>query len=290
MLIDELYKKHIETIIFINLGIGDFLQFDSLLNQEMRKRIKNIVIWNVYEPDHPKANLIFSMIRKNKFYNNNINFFNWKHKISGDIDQVDQMEIIKKFISETKDFDLNKSFNQYFFMFETCEFDNINVVRKMAKKNNALLSYFKYKAANINKFKLPKNYCVLFSQSTPNRYLDDNDKKNASNILNLNLDMKGVLLHEEKIDDYNQNVIDLTGQTTVEETIEIIKNASAYIGIDSYIAFLASQLLPEKKLAIKANIDKKLLKYFYYKKFNLDKFVYPVIDYELFNSNNSIEN
>ena len=100
--------------------------------------------------------------------------------------------------------------------------------------------------------------------------------------------MQGVLLHEEIIDDYNHNIINLTGQTTIEETIEIIKNASAYIGIDSYIAFLASQLLPENKLAIKANADKKLLKYFYYKKFNLDKFVYPAIDYELFNSNNPV--
>lgn len=288
MLIKELYGKYIKTIIFINLGIGDFLQFDSLLSQKMRQRIKNIVIWNMYEPDHPKAHLIFSMIEKNKFYNNNINFFHWKYKIPTDIDFSDQKEIIKKIISKTKHFDLRKSFNQFFFMLEICDLDNMDLVSKIAKKNNACSSYFKYKSTNINKFNLPEKYCVLFSKSTPNRYLDDNDKENASNILNLNLSMQGVLLHEEIIDDYNHNIINLTGQTTIEETIEIIKNASAYIGIDSYIAFLASQLLPENKLAIKANADEKLLKYFYYKKSNLDKFVYPAIDYELFNSNNPI--
>ena len=38
----NLYNNQIETIILINCGFGDLFQLDSLLNDEMRKKIKNM--------------------------------------------------------------------------------------------------------------------------------------------------------------------------------------------------------------------------------------------------------
>ena len=48
-----------------------------------------------------------------------------------------------------------------------------------------------------------------------------------------------------------QGLIDLSGQTTILEAIEILKHARGYIGIDSASSVLASQLFSGDNLKIK---------------------------------------
>jgi hypothetical protein len=48
----------------------------------------------------------------------------------------------------------------------------------------------------------------------------------------------------------HQAVINLTGLTTLAEAMEVVKGASAYVGIDSWASILAAMHLPSDKLAV----------------------------------------
>lgn len=64
----------------------------------------------------------------------------------------------------------------------------------------------------------------------------------------------GVVLnskHKEPRPAHNR-VLDLTGKTTLQESIAILKAADGYIGIDSCLGILAAQCFPKERLAIKS--------------------------------------
>jgi hypothetical protein len=279
MLIKELYEKEHETFIFINVGIGDFLHFDSLLSDKIRENIKNIVIWNAHDPSNSKGNTIVDMIRSNNYYDKKIKIIDIKHRIARSMSAHKQLQLMESILSSSTDFDFSKSFNQHFLMQDSSVRNNSDIVRKLAFENEASSSYFKQELTDIKKFKLPKEYCIIANHTSSVRYLDKKDMENTFKILDFVFGMSGVLIGNNRFDTKKNNIINLIGLTSVEESIELIKNASAYIGIDSYISILASQLLPEKKLIIKANAPRGMLNFFFYRKENLDKFVYNKIDW-----------
>lgn len=65
--------------------------------------------------------------------------------------------------------------------------------------------------------------------------------------------VKGVVLNTADATDPpgDPSVIDLRGKTTLAESIEILKAANGYVGIDSWLSILAAQLFPAEALLIR---------------------------------------
>jgi ADP-heptose:LPS heptosyltransferase len=111
-------------------------------------------------------------------------------------------------------------------------------------------SLLKTKLAEVSKFNLPEVYLVLAPTS------ENNKKRSHRNFTSYEwaetlryLDkygLKGVLLGTSELGfEKGDLVIDLTGKTTMSESLEILKGAKGYIGIDSSLSVLAAKLFDE---------------------------------------------
>jgi len=71
------------------------------------------------------------------------------------------------------------------------------------------------------------------------------------------LSLTGVMLSKETapVAPDHPRLVDLRGQTTILETIEILKHAVGYAGIDSGLSVLAAKLFPADRLAVKSVKD-----------------------------------
>lgn len=63
----------------------------------------------------------------------------------------------------------------------------------------------------------------------------------------------GVVLHDgaEKVV-ASPRLVDLTGQTSILEAIELLKGAQGYLGIDSWASVLAAKLFPTQRIAVRS--------------------------------------
>ncbi|MDB5350524.1 MAG: hypothetical protein JWN86_1771 [Planctomycetota bacterium] len=66
--------------------------------------------------------------------------------------------------------------------------------------------------------------------------------------------LKGVVLnsHDAQSPPENPNIIDLTGKTTVPESLEILKRAERFYGIDSWLSVYAAMLLPDSAIHVRS--------------------------------------
>lgn len=125
------------------------------------------------------------------------------------------------------------------------QFENIR--SGIFQYNNS--SFLQHKLTDVSHFNLPSNYICVCPYSTDKRILDRDFNKQdwiaAKSYLN-NTGMKGVVLNKGD-DDFpeNDNFIVLSNQTTVSESVEIMKSARGYIGIDSFLSVLASKIFSE---------------------------------------------
>lgn len=120
-------------------------------------------------------------------------------------------------------------------------------------------SFLEKKLTNIEHIELPKEYIVIAPASTDKRLLgrDFNQKDwEQTNIFLKKHDLKGVVLYEGKdtLLEYD-NIINLQNRTSILESIEILKKAKGYIGIDSWSSVLAAKLFEEPYLQIKSVND-----------------------------------
>jgi len=105
-----------------------------------------------------------------------------------------------------------------------------------------------------SQFKLPKEYVVIFPTTNNHskrhiRNFQPNDWIATKNIL-ANYGLPGVVLgHQQQVED--KQLINLTGATSLLESIMILREAVGYIGIDSFLSVLAAKKFKEI-LAIKA--------------------------------------
>jgi len=295
MIIDKLYNdENLESFI-INGAIGDFLLFDSLLTNTIRKRIKKIVIWNPFHPINPKGFLVEKMIRSNFDYNNKteIKVINFPKLHSGtnpetnlpfshDFNWINNT--INLIINKEK-LDRNKTFIQHrLFLEATKNYSNLRHFKNTVKINEARSSYLNRKLTNsLERFAFTKEkYCVIVPHTSPERTFRAFDYGQCIKILNDVLKMKGVVLTGQKIRMHNKSIINLATKTTINESIELTKNASAYIGIDSFLSIIATEVLPECDIAIKAESFGINHPYFYNKIDNVRRIVYPHLNFERF--------
>jgi len=117
-------------------------------------------------------------------------------------------------------------------------------------------SFLEKKLTNIEHIDLPNEYIVIAPCSTDKRLLgrdfNHKDWEQTNNFLKKH-DLKGVILYEGKdVLPECKNIKNLQNKTSILESIEILKGAKGYIGIDSWISVLASKLFEEPYLQIKS--------------------------------------
>ena len=160
-----------------------------------------------------------------------------------------------------------------------------NEIRKN-KREYKYSSILKQKMADISKFNLPKNYCIIHAYTLAD-FRGTNERNLSLEFLNKifsqNQNKKFIIVNNIILEQYNslfskyKNVINLTGKTSVFETFEILKSANEYIGADSFLSILATKLFPDEKIFVKKydtsfNLNKTKDIYFYPKKnFNFIK-------------------
>lgn len=126
--------------------------------------------------------------------------------------------------------------------------------RQYTYRGCALLNHV---LAKVGKFKLPKEF-TLVQPTTPvnnptQRGIRDfrpEDWAGALRVLEERDDV-GVVLNVggDPIPEHPR-LIDLTGKTTVAESVEIAKRAHSYLGIDSWLSILCSKFLPRHRLVV----------------------------------------
>lgn len=111
-------------------------------------------------------------------------------------------------------------------------------------------SLLKVKLADVSKFGLPEAYLVLAPTSDNNKnrsHRNFSAYEWAETLRYLErYGFKGVLLGTSELGfEKSDQVIDLTGKTTMPESLEILKGSKGYIGIDSSLSVLAAKVFDE---------------------------------------------
>lgn len=117
-------------------------------------------------------------------------------------------------------------------------------------------SFINEKIADIDSFELPKRYIVINPCSTDKRLrgrdFTKDDWDNSLELLRAG-DFYGVVINQgnDTIPDSNL-LIDLSNKTSVKEAVEILKHATGYVGIDTWLSVLAAKLFDEPYLHVKS--------------------------------------
>jgi len=282
---------------FINGAIGDFLLFDSFLNDQIRHNIKNIYIWNPFDPCNPKGNLIKKLIKSNPSYNKEAKIKVLSYPIHNGLTQNNILtcydlgwlkstifnEIQSNQIDKTKTFIMHDVFLNATKNMQTLK-NYINIIQKIP----AVSSYWNEYACKDElekKFNFTrKKYCVIIP-FTEGRYFSHWDFVETFKILDKLFKMKGVILCGHHTNIKHNNIIDLSTKTTIKESIDITMNASAFIGVDSFLSIIATNCINKLKILIKSdNYNSENYKfghdYFYNKIKNVKDIMYDFINCE----------
>lgn len=286
LLINQLYDSNIDTFI-INAGIGDFIQFDSLVNQKIRNNIKTIVFWNPYDPTNPKADLMETMIKSNKYYSPDVKIIKIKIRTNSFNLNNNKLISIEKEIINSHNIDPNKTFNQNKLLNETLILKNFDIIREKSIENKAKSSYLLEEISNIKQFNIPEKYCVIVPTTSHDRQFTSNDYYETFSILENFLKIKGILISQSNLNIKNDNIINLSGKIGIHDSIEIMKNSQGYIGIDSYLSIIACQVIKTNKIIIKSNNNLNVLTFFYYMKKNVKTNIFKSINYKNFLTKNA---
>ena len=148
-------------------------------------------------------------------------------------------------------------------------------------------SFIKNKVSEIKQI-LPDKFIVINPNSvfrSPNsrKDIEPIEWANIKNYL-AQTDQYAVVLgiHEDSYQIPNDSrIINLMSKTSVEESIEIIKIANGYIGIDSFLSVLAAQLFTADKILIKSLSPHVMLskKYYYHPQKEFDFITNNIIPY-----------
>lgn len=134
-------------------------------------------------------------------------------------------------------------------------------------------SFLKSPVADVSHISLPERFVVIQTQTTiyaPHHEIRDIKECEWYTIIKIleDKDVNGVVLNNHCADHppVNPRIIDMVGQTSIAEGIEILKIAKGYIGIDSWMAVMAAQLFKANQLLVRGpNFDLKVNMDIYYR-------------------------
>lgn len=300
LVLEKLYEnpEKYDTF-FINGAIGDFLLFDSFLNNDIRLKIKNIYIWNPFHPLNPKGRLVEKIIRSNYSYNSqtNIKILSYPFdtglnphtntKFCYDV-QWNRANLFN--VIERDKLNVNKIFLQHdVFLHATKDMKSLNYYKNLFQKISARSSYLNKdlcgKSIQIKYPFIKEKYCVLVPYTSQDRCFKPWDFSEAYKILDKSLKMQAVVLSGQPLNIKHQNILNLSTKTTIDESIEIVKKAHAFIGVDSFLSIIATESIEENKIIIKTEDYGLNHPYFYKKIKNINKIIYDFVNYQKFSVN-----
>lgn len=237
--------------ILITGGIGDFMALESFFTPEQRVMLEGIFyatravdsIQSLMKslPNYP--NLRNHVVLWRDF--NHFFAFNNKEEVLSALGRAGGEDVASRgrrnrwlqLLSQTNDYSIQKKFH-------------LTTLKPFSGS-----SFISHKLADVSRFNL-KDYYVICPYSKDKRIGTRDFKRKdwtaAINIVKM-LRSKGVVLNqgEEEVPP-NPNLINLSNQTTLQESIEILKGSKGYIGIDSCLSVLAAQLFSPPNLIIKS--------------------------------------
>jgi len=231
----ECIPEHVKEInlnvgsIFLSGGIGDIFAIDSLLTNEIKKDIKTIY----YGTKH--ASIFQKLLQKVPEYDIKNHFVVWNESFI----YKSEYSLTDIGFLESTDFGIFAIFPQ--------------VLSGHLHYNKS--SWLMHKLCEI-KVDLPEDYIVICpytgNKSGAIRNFTDADWRETLNFLEKR-NIKGVILNEifDGPIPNHPNLIDYSSQTDILESIEILKKAKYYIGIDSCLSVLAAKLFSADHIAIK---------------------------------------
>lgn len=221
-------------------GIGDVLTIDSHLTDEDRAKIQKIY-WATKTRKFSRrlidaAKHYFPNLKKHVVAWDQFELFhcfgqaNWLHKLTKEIPPG---------YDEAQDLSISLVFKKI-------------ISKELPFQGSCLL---RNKIANIDRFKLPKEYLCIAPHTDNCDGLRNFTLEEWANVLKwlIHTNQVGVGLGTNFTAPYEASCfINLVGKTTPEESIEVLKHAYGYIGIDSWLSILAAQLFEPNRLMIKS--------------------------------------
>ena len=133
---------------------------------------------------------------------------------------------------------------------------------------------------------LKEKYCVLNPFTSVSRSLSDLDFQETSKIIK-SWNIPVVILSGNKLNVNLKDidVVNLSGKTRVFESIQITKNAYAYIGIDSFLSLIAAEKIPHNNIIVKTKMIGINHHYYYNKVQDVNKIMYKNVDYIKYQNN-----
>lgn len=114
-------------------------------------------------------------------------------------------------------------------------------------------SVLNHKLADVQALEKPFVVIVPDSPNEPRLYKMNNDDWHKTIELLEREDKVGIVLNTgEPTNQKHKRIIDLTNKTTICEAVELLKQSSGYIGIDSFLSVLAVQTLNRNTIRIKS--------------------------------------
>ena len=255
--------------ILITGAIGDFIAVESFIPENQLKKIKKVYLAT---PRHKDLIYLFKLLPYWKNMHVEILWDDWSEKIP----YIETKEHLGNLLQEKP--------NNWNEIIDLSIFTIFNdaTLPKFRKS-----SFIKNTLCEI-KQKLPDNYIVI-APSTVTRGQNGRKDIDATEWQNIKMylsqtDQQAVVLgvYEENYQVINHpRIINLMGVTTLEESIEIIKKASGYIGIDSFLSVLACQLFEKERIIVKSLSPHLMFskKYYYPTQKEFDFIVNTIIAY-----------
>lgn len=230
--------------IFLSGGIGDVIAIESFLSDQERQSIQTIL--------YATNKRIFI----EELFKSLTSFPKLENHISlwDDFSDFWCFWSLEDYISKTKE-----KHTQLNSKLQDCK--DLSILRffQEIKKGNANYnesSFLKEKVANISHLNLPHDYLVIVPYSTDKRIKERDFNKHDWDEILVNLknhDLYGLVINSEKeMVPKNKLIIDMSQKTKILESIEILKGAKGYFGIDSWISVLAAKLFDVPNLQIKS--------------------------------------
>jgi len=133
-----------------------------------------------------------------------------------------------------------------------------NLIRNGVMKFNSC-SFVENNLVPIENFTLPEKYITVCPYSSDKRIVErDFDKDDWINLVKYaeKENIKMVILNDKKENVPNHDlIVDISGQTSPVQAIEILKNGNGYIGIDSSLSVIAAKKFSSKSISIKSKND-----------------------------------
>jgi hypothetical protein len=226
--------------VLITAGLGDLISLERMMWSDYKRNIKQIY-WAT-----PREEICRQLLNANPEFAHveHISVYNSWHPI-GSFSSYEHLKIVVPDIPhDLDDWSISKRFLD--FIFGDLEYEGS--------------SFLKHQLADIKQFKLPKSYYVLQGDTPANpeyhridRKLRDDEWKFIIKRLESE-DTYGVVVNSK--DAYappkHKRIVDLSGKTTVPQSVEIVKKAIGYMGIDSWLSTFTSELFAPDKILIKS--------------------------------------